>query len=81
MVGVDVQLSVNLKLFTSEDISDKESQMTVRENMSDFAQNIGEILMSELGRTELDSADVEVEMIHYINEDELEVYYEDYVDE
>ena len=81
MVGVDVQLSVNLKLFTSEDISDKESQMTVRENMSDFAQNIGEILISELGRTELDSADVEVEMIHYINEDELEVYYEDYVDE
>lgn len=81
MVGVDVQLSVNLKLFTSKDISDKESQMTVRENMSDFAQNIGEILMSELGRTELDSTDVEVEMIHYINEDELEVYYEDYVDE
>lgn len=81
MVGVDVQLSVNLKLFTSEDISDKESQMTVRENMSDFAQNIGEILMSELGRTELDNVDVEVEMIHYINEDELEVYYEDYVDE
>lgn len=81
MVGVDVQLSVNLKLFTPEDISDKESQMTVRENMSDFAQNIGEILMSELGRTELDNADVEVEMIHYINEDELEVYYEDYVDE
>ena len=81
MVGVDVQLSVNLKLCTPEDISDKESQMTVRENMSDFAQNIGEILMAELGRTELDSADVEVEMIHYINEDELEVYYEDYVDE
>lgn len=81
MVGVDVQLSVNLKLFTSEDISDKESQMTVRENMSDFAQNIGEILMSELGRTKLDNVDVEVEMIHYINEDELEVYYEDYVDE
>lgn len=55
--------------------------MTVRENMSDFAQNIGEILMSELGRTELDNVDVEVEMIHYINEDKLEVYYEDYVDE
>lgn len=81
MVGVDVQLSVNLKLFTSEDISDKESQMTVRENMSDFAQNIGEILMSELGRTELDNVDVEVETIHYINEDELEVYYEDYIGE
>lgn len=81
MVGVDVQLSINLKLFTPEDIIDKESQMTVRENMSDFAQNIGEILMAELGRTELDNVDVEIETIHYINEDELEVYYEDYVDE
>ena len=37
--------------------------------------------MSELGRPELDNVDVEIEMIHYINEDELEVYYEDYVDE
>ena len=81
MVGVDVQLSINLKLFTPENISDKETQMIVRENMSDFAQNIGELIISEYGRTTLDNVDVEVEMIHYIDEDELDMYYEDCLDE
>lgn len=72
--GVQIGLTLDAILFSTQTIEDEKDIETVKENVGKIAKDIRHILSKEYNRTELDDIAVEISYINYIDDTNIDEY-------
>lgn len=73
MIGIDLQFKVNIDLFNKKEITDSNDILQVKEAVGSLENQICELLYQEFARTELDSVEVKLDYVNYLEPDDLEI--------